>query len=265
MQLQQICLLASQKAKGGGTTFGSGMTVIAGQLLNGVLEELKLIRNLKMNRVTINPFALPAGTNGPLQLAADYIHLYDWSYPLPTSGGGTGSQGLPQFLRPLTMEQFDAEFKDPSVANYPYYWASDLSTQAQIWDGNVGNTTPGLFTGVGNKVSAGQIFWYPQSSGILNTIFRYMRNQPDYVSPELSTTAPWFPFSQYLITRTAAEMADITGDDRKAEWMLESEKMLHPFLIMEGDEQSTVKQIKLDPRAFHFTGNVRPTKSMPFP
>jgi hypothetical protein len=253
--LQQICLLASQKAKGGGTTFGSGMTPTAGQMLNGVLEELKLVRNLKMNRVT-QPITFPAGTNGPFALEADYLRTYDMFYPLPTSGGGT-SQGLPQFLRPLTMEQFDAEFKDPSMANYPYFWATDLSTQVQVW-------SPGP-VGVGTMTSAGQLFIYPQSSGVLVITHRYMKNQPDYVTPELSANFAWFPHSLYLITRTAAEMCDITGDDRKAQWMAESEKMLHPFLIMEGDEQSAVHQIKLDPRAFHFAGTVKPTKSYPFP
>lgn len=254
MQLQQICLLASQKAKGGGLTFGSGMTPIAGQFLNTALERLKLVYNLKMNRVTIPAFQLPAGTNGPAALPADYLRLYDWSYPLPTSGGGT-SQGLPQFIRPLTMEQYDAEFKDPSMANYPYYWASDVSTQAQVWSGgNYGN---------GTMTSAGQIFWYPQSSGILNTIFRYMKNQPDYATPETSTLSPWFTFSDYLITETAALLCTVTGDDREAQWHKEAMDMLRPFLIMEGDEQETVHEIKLDPRRFHFQRNLKPTKSSP--
>jgi hypothetical protein len=264
MQLQQIALLASQKAKGGGISFGSGMTPTAGLMLTTVLEDLKLVRNLKMNRVTTT-ITLPAATNGPIQLPSDYLRMYDWFYPLPTSGGGT-SQGLPQFIKPLTMEQYDSEFKDPSMANYPYFWASDLSVQAQIWTGPSGtNTVPGLFTGQGTLSSAGQIFWYPQSSGALVTTMRYMKNQPDYTTPETSSTAPWFPHSQYLITRTAADMADITGDDRKEEWMAEAEKMLHPYLIMEGDEQSAVHQIGLDPRAFHFVRNAKPTKSYPFP
>src|SRR5208282_5317205 len=255
LSLQQICLLASQKAKGGGTSFGSGMTPIAGQLLNGVLEDLKLVRNLKMNRV-VTTITVTSGTNGPFALEGDYLRTYDLFYPLPTSGGGT-SQGLPQFLKPLTMEQYDAEFKDPSMANYPYFWASDLSTNVQVWN-------PGP-AGVGVMTSAGQIFIFPQSSGSLPLTHRYMKNQPDYAIPELSANTAWFPHSLYLVTRTAAELCDITGDDRKAQWMEESKVMLHPFLIMEGDEQSAVHQISLDPRAFHFVGNVKPTKSYPFP
>ena len=40
----------------------------------------------------------------------------------------------------------------------------------------------------------------------------------------------------------------------------ETDAMLRTHLIMEGDEQSVVKQIKLDPRAFHVTRYLRPTK-----
>lgn len=253
MQLQQIVLLASQKAKGGGTTFGSAMTPIAGQLLTVVLEKLKTIYDLKMNRVVV-PLTLQAGTNGPFPLEADYLRLYDMFYPLPTSAGGT-SQGLPQFLHPLTPEQYDGEFKDPSMANYPYYWMTDTSTAAQVWSG--GNP------GQGTMTSAGQLFVFPQSSGQLIVTRRYMKNQPDYVNPETSALAPWFPFSQYLILETAAEMCDVTGDDRASGWHKEAYDLLRPFLIMQGDEQQAVHQIKLDPRAFHNTRNLRLTKSSP--
>lgn len=253
MQNQQIVLLACQQAKGGGTTFGSGMTPICGQYFTGVLENLKLVYNLKMNRVT-QPLLLQAGTNGPFALEADYLRTYDMFYPLPTSAGGT-SQGLPQFIKPLTTEQYDAEFKDPSMANYPYFYSTDLSTQAQVWSGGgYGN---------GTMTSAGQIFVFPQSSGLLSVTHRYMKNQPDYATPELSALAPWFPHSLYLITETAAQMCKETGDDREAKWHADAKEMLRPFLIMEGDEQQTVKQIKLDPRAFHNTRNLRLTKSSP--
>jgi hypothetical protein len=44
---RDICLLASREAKG-----GAGMVALAGQYLNLVLEDLKLNRDLKVNRVT---------------------------------------------------------------------------------------------------------------------------------------------------------------------------------------------------------------------
>lgn len=128
MQAQQICLLASREAKG-----GTGMVAIAGQYLNLELEDLKLNRDLKINRVT-QLLTIPPGTYGPFALEADYLRTYDMFYPMPASLGATQS-GMIIFLNPITMEQFDAEFKSPSVANYPYEFATDLSTQAQVWSG----------------------------------------------------------------------------------------------------------------------------------
>ena len=40
--------------------------------------------------------------------------------------------------------------------------------------------------------------------------------------------------------------------------------MLKPHLIMEGDEQSAVHEIKLDPRKFKSNRSLKPTKVAPF-
>jgi hypothetical protein len=254
MQAQQICLLASQNAKGGGTVYGAGMTPIAGQFLNVVLEDLKLNRNLKVNRVT-QTFSVSPGGYGPFLLESDYLRTYDLFYPLPVSGGGTASSDT-QFLVPITMEQFDAEFKSPSVSNYPYEFATDLSTQAQVWSGGV--------QGSGTMTSAGQMFIYPQTSGAIVMTHRYMKNQPDILIPELSIITPWFAFTDYLIHATSARLMGVTGDDRASTWLKESEEMLRPWLIMEGDEQETVRSVKLDPRHFKFHRGLKPTKASPF-
>lgn len=246
MQLQQIVLLACQAAKGGGgaAAYGLAMTPIAGQWLTTVLEDLKYKYNLKVNRVT-STINLPTGTFGPINLEADYLRTYDMFYPLPTSGGGT-SLGLPQFLSILTMEKMDALFKDPSVANYPYFFATDLSTQAQTASG-----------------TAGQLYWYPMTSGSIPVTHRYMRNQPDYITPEISSTVPWFNDSNYLILETASRMCMTTGDSRSKEWHDQAEALLRPLLIMEGDEQQAAKQIKFAPELFHFVRNAKLTKSSP--
>ena len=246
MQLQQIVLLACQAAKGGGAAnaYGSAMTPIAGQWLTTVLEDLKYKYNLKVNRVT-STLTLATGTFGPLALEADYLRTYDMFYPLPTSGGGT-SQGLPQFLNVLTMEKMDALFKDPSVANYPYFYATDLSTQAQT-----------------ASASTGYLYWYPMTSGSIQVTHRYMRNQPDYITPETNSAVPWFNNSMYLIKETAARMCMTTGDDRASTWHKEAEDMLRPLLIMEGDEQEAPHQIKFAAELFHFVKNAKLTKSSP--
>jgi len=254
VQAQQICLLASQAAKGGGQAFGSGMTPIAGQYLNIVLEDLVLNKDLKINRVT-QSITVTAGGYGPFALEADYIRTYDLFYPLPTSGGATSSSST-QFLTPITMQQFDAEFKSPSISNYPYEFATDLSTQAQVWSGGA--------QGSGSLTSAGQMFIYPQTSGTIVMTHRYMRNQPYIMQPELNVATPWFPFTDYLVKATAARLMGTTGDDRHSTWLKEAEEMLRPHLIMEGDEQQAIHQVELDPRRFKFHRGLKPTKASPF-
>jgi len=249
MQAKAICLLASRIAKG-----GTGMVSIAGQMLNLVLEDLKLQRDLKVNRVT-QMLTVTIGTYGPFALEADYLRTYDLFYPIPPSGGGV-SGGITQFLSPITMEQWDAEFKDPSDTSYPWEFATDLSTDAQVWSGG----SPG----VGTLTSAGQLFIYPQTSGAIVMTHRYMKNQPDIPAPETSTVTPWFAYTDYLIEATAARMMGVTGDDRTEQYRNRAMEMLRPYLIQEGDEQQAVHSIKLDPRHFHGPRGLRPTKSYPF-
>lgn len=249
MQANDICLMASRIAKG-----GSGMVGIAGQWLNITLTSLKLKYDLKINRVT-KTITVSAGIYGPFALEADYLRTYDMFYPLPASGGSTVSSDT-QFLVPITMEQFDAEFKSPSISNYPYEFATDLSTDAQVWSGGS--------QGQGTLTSAGQLFIYPQTSGQIAITHRYMKNQPDLVNPSASTQVPWFPDEEYLITATAAGMMGVTGDDRSTEYRERAIKILAPYLIQEGDEQQAVKEIRLDPRKFKFHRGLKPTKASPF-
>jgi hypothetical protein len=230
------------------------MVAIAGQYLNVVLKDLKQKRNLKINRVTQMLTIQPA-VYGPFALDADYLRTYDLFYPLPTAGGGTQSS-LIQFLVPITMEQFDAEFKSPSLSNYPYEFATDLSSQAQVWSGGS--------QGVGTLTSAGQLFIYPQTSGQIIMTHRYMKDQPDIVAPETNAQEPWFADDDYLIKATAARLMGTTGDDRRAEYFTEAEKTLFPYLLMEGDEQQAVVSVRLDPRKFKFIRGLRPTKLSPF-
>jgi hypothetical protein len=240
MLSRDICLLASRIAKG-----GTGMVAIAGQMLTLVLEDLKYNRNLKVNRVT-QSLVIPPATYGPFALEADYLRTYDLFYPMPASGGGTVS-GLTIFLTSITMEQFDAEFKSPSTTNYPYEYATDLSSQVLV----AGTT-------------AGNLFVYPQTSGQLTLTHRYMKNQPDIASPEASTVVPWFASNDYLVAATAARMMGVTGDGREGEYMAKADKLLAPYLIMEGDEQQTVKNIRLDPRHFRAQQGLKPVKSYPY-
>lgn len=210
-----------------------GYVVQGGMYMNMVLRELWQHRDLKVNRVT-QPLVVQAGTNGPFALETDYQRTYDLFYL---------QNGLPYFLHPVSAEQFDEEFKSPSISNYPYEYQTDLSTQAQAASG-----------------TTGWVYIYPQSSGQITLTHRYMLKQPDITTPETSATVPWFEDQDYLVKAIAYRLMDITGDDRRESFMNSLTMMLRTHLIMEGDEQMIVKSVRLDPRRFRGNRSSRPTK-----
>ena len=204
-----------------------------GIYLNQVLEDLVLHRDLKVNRKT-STITVQANSNGPFNLEPDYLRTYDLFF---------SQNNLPYFLEPVSMKQYDMEFKDPSIANYPYEFATDLSLAAQTASGG-----------------AGQLYIYPQSSGAITLTHRYMVLQPDITTPETSASIPWFTDQIYLIQRTAMLLMGETDDERYNSFFERTEQMLRIHLVMEGDEQAVVKEIKLDPRRFHVERYLRPTK-----
>lgn len=223
----QIVSLACKVAK------CPGYVAIGGQYLNLVLRDLWMHRDLKVNRVT-QYLTVQAGTNGPFKLETDYQRTYDMFYL---------QNNLPYFLHPVSAEEFDQEFKDPSTGNYPYEYQTDLSTQAQTASG-----------------TAGWVYVYPQSSGQITLTHRYMVQQADVTTPETSSATPWFQDQDYLIKATAVRLMEITDDERHDSFQAMLDIMLRTHLIMEGDEQQVVKSVRLDPRRFHGNRSTRPTK-----
>ncbi|MGK8202893.1 hypothetical protein ACRS8P_29270 [Burkholderia cenocepacia] len=228
LQAQQIVARACAVAK------CPGFTQQGGIYLNMVLEDLWLHRDLKINRVT-EFVTVQANNYGPFPLPLNYLRTYDLFFQ---------QNNLPYFLHPISTEEWDQEFKDPSIANYPYEFMTILYDET---------------TAQANQ-SAGQLFIYPQSSGQIALTHRYMVKQPDITTPETSTVIPWFPDQQYLIKATAVELMGETDDTRQEVWRAQCEAMLRTHLIMEGDEQPVVKSVRLDPRRFHTNRTLKPTK-----
>ena len=228
LQASQIVNLACTIAK------CPGFLQQGGQFLNMTLEDLWLHRDLKINRKT-ESIAVQANNFGPFTLPLNYLRTYDLFFQ---------QNNLPYFLNPISTEEYDQEFKDPSIANYPYEFMTILTDETASQAAN----------------SAGQLFIYPQSSGTITLTHRYMVKQPDIVTPETSTVIPWFPDQDYLITATAARLMQITDDTRRPEFIADCDKMLRIQLIMEGDEQQVVKSVRLDPRRFHTNRTLKPTK-----
>ena len=228
LQSQQIVSLACSIAK------CPGFLSQGGQFLNMTLEDLWLHRDLKINR-TVEYISVQANNNGPFPLALNYLRTYDLFFQ---------QNNLPYFLNPISTEQYDQEFKDPSIANYPYEFMTLL------FDEDIALQTN----------SAGSLFIYPQSSGAITLAHRYMMKQPDISAPETSTQIPWFPDQDYLITATASRLMQVTDDTRRDKFIADCESMLRTHLIMEGDEQQVVKSVRLDPRRFHTNRTLKPTK-----
>lgn len=228
LQAQQIVQRACAIAKCPGWLSQGGI------YLNMVLEDLWLHRDLKINRVT--EFVTVAANNyGPFPLPLNYLRTYDLFFQ---------QNNLPYFLHPISTEEWDQEFKDPSIANYPYEFMTILLDETSAQAAN----------------SAGSLYIYPQSSGQIVLTHRYMVKQPDIATPETSTLIPWFPDQNYLIKATAVELMGETDDTRQESFRAQCEAMLRTHLIMEGDEQAVVKSIRLDPRRFHTNRTLKPTK-----
>jgi len=224
----QIVAAACQVAKCPGYITQGGM------YLNLVLKDLWLHRDLKVNRKT-QTLVVQANSNGPFSLETDYQRTYDLFYL---------QNNLPYFLKPASMEMYDAQFKDPSISNYPYMYATDLSSAAILASG-----------------AAGQIYIYPQSSGQISLTHRYMQKQSDITTPETSATVPWFEDQDYLIKATAYRLMEVTDDERRDKFIKDCEDMLRIHLIMAADdEQQIARSVKLDPWKFSSNRSYKPTK-----
>ncbi len=207
-----------------------GFTAQGGRSLNLVLNDLCIHRDLKMLRQQAL-IAVGAGTNGPFNL-----RTYDLFFTV---------NNFPFFLNPMSQEDFDMMIKDPSIANYPAWYATDLTA----------TQTPG---------SQPTIQIWPQSTSAINLTHRYFVNMPDIATPESSLTVPWFPDQMYLVKATATKLMEFTDDARHDKFHEECEAMLRIHLIEEGDEQKVVKSIRLDPQRFRTNNRVRPTKQNPY-
>lgn len=206
-----------------------GFTMQGGRALNLALNDLVFHRDMKINRVssTIN---IGIGNNGPFNLEADYLRTYDMFYLI---------NGQPFFLSPASQERYDSRIKT-GIKGYPNEYTTDLSPQATD--------------------QVGLLYIYPQSNSSITITHRYMLDQADITTPETSTTIPWMKDQDYLVTATAMRLMRITDDSRYERFEADAEILLKKHLIMEGDEQKIVKEVRLDTVRFKTKGNFRADK-----
>src|SRR5260370_24906904 len=161
LQAQQIVSLACTIAK------CPGLVSEGGQFLNMTLEDLWLHRDLKINRKT-ESIVVQANNFGPFTLPLNYLRTYDLFFQ---------QNNLPYFLNPISTEEYDQEFKDPSIANYPYEFMTMLTDETTSQAAN----------------SAAQLFMYPQSSAQIPLTHRCMLKHSYIVTRATSIALPCSP------------------------------------------------------------------------
>ena len=196
----------------------------AGQKLNTILQDLCQNYDLELARgVTLLTFT---NSSGPYTLPTDYLRARKGMIFYMF-------QGVPYSPVSIDLSEYDLLVQQAGFADFPRDFATDMS-----------QSPPTMF------------FWPPPSiPGILVTV-RYYKQMPDIATPETSSTVPWFPNSNYLITRLAGELMQIAGDDR-AEAFLSDNADQHPlgagvllrkYLELKDDPEGRTNRVTLDRR-----------------
>ena len=123
---------------------------------------------------------------------------------------------------------------------------------------SVGASSVILSRAATSSVTAGSFFFgvapiayaWPPVSGAYPAMVRYYSQMPDIVTPETSTTIPWFPNQEYLRKRIAAGVMEITGDDRRAAFLTDAENELRGYLQMKDDHGNRSSRVTMDRRRF---------------
>jgi hypothetical protein len=204
----------------------------AGFLLNSILENLcgdhDLVEARSLHQFTFNG---PTGSNeGPYILPDDYLRVM-------LDGATYTVDGLLQGLIHVRIEEYDWLSQVPGIENFPRY----LTTRRDL--------------------APPQLFVWPRPMGSYPVQLRYFRRMPDIVNPAQSTDVPWFPNSNYLITRLAGELMKLTNDDRAGAWLSDARPEMNNGIMGAGyllaqhkrsqdDVRGAPPTIKLDRRFF---------------
>lgn len=221
MDAQTICSLARQIAK------CPDFKTQSGQLLNSILSDLCQTYDFDVIRKTDTSVTLSTGTgSGPYALTADFLRarINEVFYTI---------NGVKYVMISLEMWEYDALVQQAGINNFPQSYTIDVSAQD--------NTQPVLYV-------------WPPASGAYPLTIRYQPQMPDITTPETSSATPWFPNTNYLITRLAGELMKITNDDRYTAYLGEggqgAEGILTKYLNLKDDPEGHAKRVQLDRRAF---------------
>jgi len=145
-------------------------------------------------------------------------------------------QGVPHQLMSIDPYQYDMEVQQAGLQSYPTVYTTLLEGTP---------ATPGAPPS-GPPVM--YVWSPPQSAYVVNV--RYRRAMPAIISAETSPDFPWFPYTQWLVEKTSANLMRITDDTRWAEFEMKAEKTMNAILKLANDNTGRAKTVKLDPRRY---------------
>jgi hypothetical protein len=218
----QITTLAAQDANVPGFA-----AVQALQKLNLILSDLAQDYDIAPARKTLR-FNLPTAVNAEGQatmaLPADYLRARKGECIYYNNF-------VPYPLIPCDLEEIDALVTTPGNANFPVYFTTDMST------------------------SPPTAFFWQQPSAALPALIRYQSQMPDITD---TSTVPWFPNQNYLLTRLTGELCKGIDDERANSLLTDREEVnvggagviLRLFLTQHGDKSNRAQTVTLDRRRF---------------
>ena len=218
----------------------------AGQLLNAILQDLCQDYDLEAARkttiLTLTPTATAVGSplplgSGPYALPTDYLRarkgMVFYTF-----------QGVPYFMVPMDLSEYDALVQQQGFNDFPRDFTTDMAV-----------SPPNLFVWPPTSITTPMtVRYYSQMADIGLGAYGASDNQP----PQTSTVVPWFPNTNYLVTRLAGEMMKI-ADDSRCESFLSSDadrcpggagSILRHYLQMKDDPEGKTNVVKLDRRLF---------------
>jgi hypothetical protein len=179
--------------------------------------------------VVINPYNIKIG----YPLPSDYLRMRQLYYNL---------QGNIIDCGQLSLETYNDMFAGEGTLSYPSSYATDPSQNPK------------------------QIFlWPPVGFAItLNGLYRPL--MPDIISPESSSTVPWYTDQRGLVTDLCGEACKLSDDTaRKNDFMQEAEERMRKYFTTgDDDKEGYAQQVKLDTKAWRNSRAVKPTKNIPW-
>lgn len=221
MQAQRIVAQALAIAK------APAYLTLAGEQLNLILQDLAQTYNLEVLKVTDTFNMSTAAPPAANALTANWLRSKkdDVFFTI---------QGVNYFPVQLDQSNYDRMVQQAGMQGYPTLFYVDTAT------------------------SPSSMYFWPPPSGAYPVTARYYKQPDDITTPESSTDIPWFPNSDYLVTRLAGQMMQITDDDR-AEAFLSGDEQMHPhgagsilrrYLMLQSDESSFAKRVTLSRQRF---------------